>query len=524
MSSIITNQSAMVALDTLKGINKNLSMVQNEISTGKSINTARDNAAIWSIATVMETDVASFEQISNSLNLGSATVGVARNAAESVTGYLQEAKDLIVSAQEENVDRSKIQTELNEIFAGINTTVASAQFNGQNLINEDGSISVLQSLDRSSNGSVSASNITVDKQNLSTADGRDLLLDSDDGYATVQTNLDNSEGRTLTLAGLTIADTTTEDTTNLSFDLGGESFSLDFAVDGATEQDIATAVANAINGNANLTAAGITAEINDANDAQVDFVIAAGADATLSNVSFTDFGDDDAVGGAGGDADTDLIGDVTVGTGLDNTNPRELTLEAVTIADIDAGDATGNVYTLNVGDKVVSYTALAGDDQDAIASGLVAAFATAGVTGVSAAVNGSNDNQIDFTVAGGTDATVVLQQTKTNAGETAGGLAGLDLIDVTVDPSDALSKIDGFLQTAIDAAAEFGSKQNRIDNQVDFVSSLTDSLKTGISTLTDANLEEASARLQALQVQQQLGVQALSIANQAPQALLGLFR
>lgn len=165
MSSIITNQSAMVALDTLKGINKNLSTVQNEISTGKSINTARDNAAIWSIATVMETDVASFEQISNSLNLGSATVGVARNAAESVTSYLQEAKDLIVSAQEENVDRSKIQTELNEIFASVNTTVNSAQFNGQNLVNDSGSISVLQSLDRSNSGAVTASNITVDKQN-----------------------------------------------------------------------------------------------------------------------------------------------------------------------------------------------------------------------------------------------------------------------------------------------------------------------------------------------------------------------
>ena len=87
-----------------------------------------------------------------------------------------------------------------------------------------------------------------------------------------------------------------------------------------------------------------------------------------------------------------------------------------------------------------------------------------------------------------------------------------------------MANIEGILNNAIDAAAQFGSKEKRINSQIDFVSSLSDSLKSGISTLVDANLEEASARLQALQVQQQLGVQALSIANQAPQALLSLFR
>jgi len=110
--------------------------------------------------------------------------------------------------------------------------------------------------------------------------------------------------------------------------------------------------------------------------------------------------------------------------------------------------------------------------------------------------------------------------------EAGGAFEGLDALSVLDDATaaTALDDIEGFLTSAIDAAAEFGSKQKRIDSQTDFISSLSDSLKTGISTLTDANLEEASARLQALQVQQQLGVQALSIANQAPQSLLSLFR
>ena len=80
------------------------------------------------------------------------------------------------------------------------------------------------------------------------------------------------------------------------------------------------------------------------------------------------------------------------------------------------------------------------------------------------------------------------------------------------------------IQNSIDSAASFGSAQGRIETQANFISGLTDSLKSGIGTLVDANMEEASARLQALQVQQQLGVQALSIANQAPQSLLSLFR
>ena len=87
-----------------------------------------------------------------------------------------------------------------------------------------------------------------------------------------------------------------------------------------------------------------------------------------------------------------------------------------------------------------------------------------------------------------------------------------------------MTNIETLINTGIDAAAAFGSAQKRIDIQNEFVQTLTDSLKNGIGALVEADLEEASARLQSLQVQQQLGVQALSIANQRPQVLLGLFQ
>jgi len=99
----------------------------------------------------------------------------------------------------------------------------------------------------------------------------------------------------------------------------------------------------------------------------------------------------------------------------------------------------------------------------------------------------------------------------------------LDVSD-TASAETALETVETLLQRAIDAAAAFGSTQASIQNQGEFVKSLTDSLKAGVSSLTDSDIEAASAKLQALQVQQQLGVQALSIANQQPQALLSLFR
>jgi len=278
MSSILTNNSAMVALETLRNVNRNLEAVQSEISTGKKVATAKDNAGIWAVATVMSSDVESFKQISDSLSLGSSTVGVARAASEKIVQTLQEIKSLIVTAQGENVDREKIQTDITAKISLITGFVAAAQFNGLNLIDGTSTddVNVLSSLNRASDGTVTAGNITVERQDLATD----------------------------------------------------------------------------------------------------------------------------------------------------------------------------------------------------------------------------------------------------------GGLGDLEDIDVTTtdDAEDALTSIEDLLQTAIDAAAAFGSAQSSINSQAEFVKVLTDSLKTGVGRLTDADMEAASAKLQALQVQQQLGVQALSIANQSPQALLSLFR
>ena len=134
MSSILTNTSSMVALQTLKSINMNLNEVQGQISTGKAIGSAKDNSAIWAISKVMESDVKGFQEISESLSLGESTVAVARNAAETVTDLLIDMKGKIVAAQEDNVDRVKLDQDVSALRDQINSVISAAQFNGLNLV------------------------------------------------------------------------------------------------------------------------------------------------------------------------------------------------------------------------------------------------------------------------------------------------------------------------------------------------------------------------------------------------------
>ena len=282
MTSILTNNGAMVALQTLQSVNNDLTTAQNEISTGKRVGSASDNAAVWAISKTMESDVAGFEAISESLAVGEATVSVASAGAEQIVEKLTEIKQLIVSAQSENVDHAKIQDDITKKSEQVAAIIGAAQFNGANLLATD--------------------------------------------------------------------------------------------VDGA-----------------GATSVGILASL-------------------------------DRVGPTG----TPTATEITVST-------------------------------------------------------------------------------VDF------EANVDLA-------------TNLTAITDSATAATALGEIEAFLATAIDGAAQLGSDTARLEDQGEFVSKLTDAMKMGISSMTDTNMEEASARLKALQTQQQLAVQSLSIANGAPQSIMQLFR
>lgn len=179
MSSILTNNGAMVALQTLRGINNAMDTTQNEISTGKTINNAKDNAALWTISKVMESDVSGLKSVSDSLSLAKGVVTTARGGAETIAKLISEIKEKVIAAQDGNADRETLKKDVDDLVKQINLTANASQFNGINMLNvaDDADVTdfeALMSLDRAGSA-VTASKITVDMTTTN------LVADADGG-------------------------------------------------------------------------------------------------------------------------------------------------------------------------------------------------------------------------------------------------------------------------------------------------------------------------------------------------------
>ncbi|MER2536089.1 MAG: flagellin [Rhizobiaceae bacterium] len=145
-----------------------------------------------------------------------------------------------------------------------------------------------------------------------------------------------------------------------------------------------------------------------------------------------------------------------------------------------------------------------------------------------AAATGLTDGILDAVRLGTTGA-----RQATASAPTAGTDAATDTYTVSTlsvkDFSDAqitkqLTVVEAALKEMTSAATQLGTAKQRIDLQKTFTSSLMDSIERGVGQLVDADMNKESTRLQALQVQQQLGIQSLSIANGNAQTILSLFR
>jgi flagellin len=519
MSSLLTNTSAMVALQTLKTVNKNLAKTQDMISTGQKIANARDNAALWGISATMRTDVSGFKAISESLSLGSATLSVGRDAAETITDLLDQLKGKVVAAQEENVDRTKIQRDVGELVKQIESVSNGAQFNGLNLIKGQDTIRILGSLNRADDNTVSASHIVFEKYDLSQDDATldattPLIPDASfDGDTAVTVAAD----QTMTLdvgTGASANDVTI--TLNFSDDSGTLTESFDISLTGArTSAQVAGDIYATLN-----------TEENVAKLAKLGIALPATAPAGTTIAFTTKLGGAVAAVAAGGNFSNGIAGVTQTTTSA----------ETVTVAAAFT-PTPGNAFqvTLGAGETAQNFVYVAMDDDTYadVAAGLKAKIDEAKLTGVTtyyaAPADAATDAELIIHYDGTGDfgdTTMAIDAVGREGGNERGGLADLKTFDVTTatGAKDALDKIDPLIQRAINAAASFGSAQGRIQTQSEFVSRIMDSLTSGIGALVDADMEEASAKLQALQVQQQLGIQALTIANQQPQNILALFQ
>jgi flagellin len=188
MASIMTNVSAMTALQSLNSTNKQLSTTQARISTGFRVSSAEDNAAYWSIATTMRSDNGALSTVKDALGLGAATLDVAYTGMNKAIDVAKEMKNKLVAARQPGIDREKVQSEIAELQNQLTSIAGSSVFSGENWLSVDSSQAgynssktIVASFSRSG-GSVSVGTIAIDLTSTELIDSADQsgILDSED--------------------------------------------------------------------------------------------------------------------------------------------------------------------------------------------------------------------------------------------------------------------------------------------------------------------------------------------------------
>ncbi len=405
MSSLLTNTSAMSALASLTATQRQLSTTQAQVSSGLAVANASDNAAYWSIATKMRSEVAGLSAVQQSLSMTGALMAVTSTAIGQIIGLVQGIGADLVTAQEAGVDRGSVQSYIAARQASLRAIVNSASFNGVNLLKS---------------ASSSAGMFRQDSFPTITPAQYYAGFTGDVEHQVVVAPVENG---------------------NVIFDPSRET----------TYSDTAHSAGP---GTFRDNASSITYDIDN-------FTYPRGGDATIFFPSSFD--------GSARSKSVDL---------------SSISMVAPISLDV--------IHTL------------------AFSNGPNAMIYTNG--GLSSVTEGSGilDRPLGSQGMDGTFGDSVLN------------------LDVTsMSPSD-LAAIAPGLQVALvaiqSAASTVGSVQTQVSTMQSYNSSLSDALTSGIGSLVDADMNVASTRLQALQTQQQLGIQALSMANQNSSLILKLFQ
>ncbi|MBK1622045.1 MULTISPECIES: flagellin [Afifella] len=427
MSSLITNTSAMVALQTLRSINSNLDETNNRVSTGLRVNTASDNAAYWSIATTMRSDNQAMSAVKDALGMGSATVDAAYTGLSKAEEVLTKIKASLGAATGEGVDRAKVQEQISAYQDQLKTIAESASFSGQNWLSTGSSTAfnkeIVSSLSRDANNKLAIGTIDVDITNTRLYGDGTAQFGILDKTIDLNTYTSNS-GQAASVETAAVAFAAADDKISFSVSQNGAPAK---TVE-ITQQTLADAGLSdtSIRSNADLAAV-YTQALKDAGIEGIDVV-------------------------------------------LDGTDQVEFS----STDDFSISGAT-----------------------------------TAGATGITVASLGLSATDVTTSAA-------------------AAGAASVATIDISsasgTEVQNFMKVVDEALGQVTSAASSLGTVQTRIDMQTEFVKTLMSTIDTGVGALVDADMEEESTKLKALQTQQQLAVQSLSIANSSSQNILSLFR
>ena len=138
MASILTNGSAMTALQTLTATNKNLATTQNRIATGARVNEASDNAAYWSISVGMKNQSNLLGVVKDSMGFGKAILDAAYTGLDEAIELTKEIHQRYLSREQDGVDTDAIDAEIAELKLAIQEIAVAADFEGQNLLSSSG--------------------------------------------------------------------------------------------------------------------------------------------------------------------------------------------------------------------------------------------------------------------------------------------------------------------------------------------------------------------------------------------------
>ncbi|WP_417462825.1 flagellin [Kordiimonas sp.] len=172
MFSVNTNAGAFAALQNLNTTSRSLEISQSRVNTGLKVSSARDDAAIYSIAQNMRGDVAGFRAVDNSLSRAQSELDVAIAGAEAISDLLIQMKEKAVAAKDDGLDddsRNALNNDYQELVAQITSISENASFNGRNLLTGDTLTAITDSIG-SSSGAITSSGNTLTTSSLGVAD------------------------------------------------------------------------------------------------------------------------------------------------------------------------------------------------------------------------------------------------------------------------------------------------------------------------------------------------------------------
>ncbi len=146
MSSINTNAAAMAAVRSLININSDTARTQQRVETGLRVGRANDDPAVFAIAQKMRADLNGMNAVKDSLAFGKSALTVARDAATKISDELGRLKQTVTQGQQQGIDQSQIQTQIDNALTNINAYVASANFNGVNLLDNSGNLNIVRNI------------------------------------------------------------------------------------------------------------------------------------------------------------------------------------------------------------------------------------------------------------------------------------------------------------------------------------------------------------------------------------------